>query len=125
MIPILLLVSLLLCHYLGDYCLTFPAMIRAKADGRKPWPIAVHAGIHALLVGACLATFGIGGMTVLVMMALELITHFIIDTGKAWLTASSALLRDNKRKPYWMLYGFDQLLHQMVVVAIWAYVLHP
>ena len=47
----LLLITLFICHYLADFCLTSPAMIRAKADGRNPWPILLHAGIHAGLVG--------------------------------------------------------------------------
>ncbi len=42
---LLLLISLLVCHYLADFCLTTPAMIRAKADGRNPWPILLHAAI--------------------------------------------------------------------------------
>ena len=31
---IFLLILLLVCHYLADFCLTLPVMIRAKADGR-------------------------------------------------------------------------------------------
>lgn len=31
-----LILFLLLCHYLADFCLTSPAMIRAKADGQNP-----------------------------------------------------------------------------------------
>ena len=90
--------ALLICHYLADFCLTFPAMIRAKADGRSPWPIMLHAGIHAGLVGICLLVWGISWK---LFMA-----HYLI-------------LTDMKKKPYWMLYGFDQLLHLLVIVMMW------
>lgn len=53
-----LLILLLFCHYLADFCLTTPAMIRAKTDGRTYGPILLHAGIHAALVGCCLLVYG-------------------------------------------------------------------
>jgi hypothetical protein len=30
-------------------------------------------------------------------------------------------MADMQKKPYWMLYGFDQLLHLLVIVMIWYY----
>lgn len=33
---VLLLIALFVCHYLADFCFTFTAMIKAKADGRNP-----------------------------------------------------------------------------------------
>ena len=85
----LLLVALLVCHYIADFCLTSPSMIRAKADGRNVRPILSHASVHALLMGLCLLLWGV--------------------------------LANQQRKPYWMLYGFDQLLHLLVIVGIWYY----
>lgn len=114
-----LLLVLLVCHYLADFCLTFPAMIKAKADGRNPWPILVHAGIHAGLVGVCLLCWQISWKPLLMMMALELISHFLFDTAKGRLSARFPRLANPQGKPYWMLYGFDQLLHLSVIVIIW------
>ena len=54
-----------------------------------------------------------------VLMALELFSHFIIDTLKAKLSVKYPRLADPHQKSYWMLYGLDQLLHQLVVIAIW------
>lgn len=118
-IAVLLLISLLVCHYLADFCLTSPAMIRAKADGRNPWPILLHAGIHAVLVGICLLLWGVSWKLLLILMLLELVSHFLVDTAKGFLTARYLILTDMKKKPYWMLYGFDQLLHLLVIVMIW------
>lgn len=114
-----LLIFLLVCHYLADFCLTSPVMIRAKADGRNVWPILLHASVHAFLIGLCLLLWGISWKLVLLMMLTELVTHFLIDTGKGRLTARYPTLADQQRKPYWMLYGFDQFLHLLVIVIIW------
>jgi hypothetical protein len=116
----LLLVALLVSHYLADFCLTLPVMIRAKADGRRLWPIALHAAVHAALMGLCLMVYGMSVRLLMALMALELVTHFAIDVAKARLSARFPFWSDIRQKPYWMLYGFDQLLHQMVVIAIWC-----
>lgn len=118
---IVLLVIMLICHYLADFCLTSPSMIKAKADGRNPWPILLHASVHALLIGLCLLVWGIEWKLLLLLMLVELISHFLIDRGKGRLTFYSPLLADQQKKPYWMLYGFDQLLHLLIIVIIWNY----
>ena len=121
MSPTLLLISMLVCHYLADFCLTTPKMIRAKADGRNPWPIMLHAAIHAGLMTICLLLWAISWKAVLLAMAVEWITHFLIDWTKARLSIRFLILTDQQQKPYWMLYGLDQLLHQLVIVGIWYY----
>lgn len=115
----LLLLALLICHYLADFCLTTPKMIRAKADGRNIGPILLHAGIHTVLMGLCLLIFGASWKLLLLLMLAELVSHFLIDTGKGRLTARFPKLADMQQKPYWMLYGFDQLLHLLVIMGIW------
>lgn len=115
----LLLIALLICHYLADFCLTWPALIRSKADGRNVWPILLHAAVHAVLMGVCLLVFGVTTEQLFLLMSLELVTHFIIDVGKAALSVKIPLLADVTRKPYWVLFGLDQLLHQLVVAVIW------
>lgn len=115
----LVLVSLIICHYLADFCLTWPELIRVKADGKDQWPIVLHATIHALLMGFCLLVYGIEWQLLLLLVLLELLSHFIIDTTKARLSIRFPYWTDMRRKPYWMLYGLDQLLHQLVIVLIW------
>ena len=39
---------------------------------------------------------------------------------KGRLTALYPVLDDQHSKPYWMLYGFAQLLHLLVLVLIWS-----
>lgn len=117
----LLLSTLLVCHYFADYCFTFPAMIKAKADGRNPWPILLHAVIHAGLVGLCLLVWDVSWNLLLMLALVELVSHFLIDTTKGRFTARYSILANMQKKPYWMLYGFDQLLHLLVIVIIWYY----
>ena len=116
---VLLLIGLLLCHYVADFCLTWPALIRSKADGRNIRPILMHAGVHAVLMGGCLLVYGVSARQLLILTLFELITHFLVDTAKAQVSVRFPLLADVKQKAYWMLFGLDQLLHQLVVVAIW------
>ena len=118
---ILFLIVLLVCHYLADFCLTLPVMIRAKADGRQLWPIMMHSMVHAVLMGICALLFGVNIPTVLYLMTFEAATHFVIDLSKARLSVHYPRLADATHKSYWMLYGLDQLLHQMVVIGIWAF----
>lgn len=115
----LLLITLLICHYLADFCLTWPALIRSKADGRNVWPILLHAAVHAVLMGCCLLVFGVSMELAFWLMLLELVTHFVIDTSKAAVSVKVPLLADVRQKPYWVLFGLDQLMHQLVVVVIW------
>ena len=121
---ILLLVFLLVCHYLADFCLTWPKLVAAKSDGRNLWPIALHSSVHALLIGLCLIVFGVEWQLLLVLMMTELVSHFAIDVLKAQISIRFSYWSDNRYKPYWMLYGFDQLLHQMVVIVIWYLAVH-
>ena len=114
-----LLIFLFICHYLADFCLTTPSMIKAKADGKNPLPIILHSLAHAILMGICLLMFAVGWQLVVLLMALEMATHFLIDTSKGLITSHFKFLSDNSRKPYWILYGSDQLLHQTVIIIIW------
>lgn len=116
-----LLLSLLFCHYLADFCLTSSAMIRAKSDGQNPWPIVLHAAIHTGLMAICLLLWTTFWKAVLLAMAVEWGTHFLIDWAKARLSVRFPRLADPQQKPYWMLYGLDQLLHQLVIIGIWYY----
>lgn len=115
----LLLIALLVCHYLADFCLTMPVIIRAKTDGKSLWPIVFHATIHAVLIGLCLVVYGIRWQLLLALMMAELISHFVLDVSKTQISIRFPYWSDHRRKPYWMLHGLDQLLHQLVLIMIW------
>lgn len=115
---LVMLVFMLICHYLADFVLTTDKMIEAKSDGRQLGPIMMHASVHAVLMSCVVLLMLNGWECALAVFAIEAVTHFLIDTAKGRLTAHYPLLSDMHGKPYWMLFGFDQLLHLMVIVVI-------
>ncbi|QFQ11665.1 DUF3307 domain-containing protein [Pseudoprevotella muciniphila] len=117
----LLLTSLIVCHFFADFCLTTSSMIRAKADGKVLLPILEHSFVHALLMGFCLLLFETAWKILIMLMVFEMLSHFLIDTGKGLIMSHFKIFADNRRKPYWILYGFDQLLHQTIIILIWMF----
>lgn len=113
-----LLVSLIGCHFVADYCLTTPQMIKAKASGEKLQYLFLHSLVHALLMGIVFFVFGIAAKTALMLFALELCSHFVIDYLKGLAGRLSPACADNQQKPFWVLYGFDQTLHLLIIVAM-------
>lgn len=114
-----LLICLITCHYLADFQWTTPCMITAKAKGKPLMPILNHAAVHATLIILCLCAFGKPWVLCILLSLAELLTHFLIDLSKGRLTAHYPTLADNTKKPFWQLYGLDQLLHLWVIVGIW------
>ena len=120
-----LLISLLFCHFLADYCFTSPHMLEAKTTGKKLQYIVLHSLVHAALMSIVLLVFGIEIKTVLLLFSFELTTHFIIDYLKGLFGRLFPDYADNSQKSFWMLYGFDQLLHLLVIVAMVYYTATP
>lgn len=114
----LLLTILLVCHYVADFVLTTPGMIAAKAEGKPLLPIAGHAAVHAALMLPCLMAAGVSVFVCAQLGALEWCSHLAIDTAKGRLMSRHPKLANAQHKAYWQLFGFDQLLHVLVIVAI-------
>ena len=118
-----LLTLLFFGHYLGDYTpLATTNMHVAKATGYPLWPIARHAGVHAILVLVILLVASVSVELALQLAAFEIVTHFIIDVAKGRITAQYARLQDNTGYPHWMLFGLDQWLHAVVLIWIFSWV---
>jgi len=77
--------------------------------------------VHAVLMGIFALFFGVSVPTMICLMAIEAASNFVIDLSKVRLAGHHPQLADATGKPYWMLYGLDQLLHQMVVICIWSF----
>ena len=113
-----LLISLFICHFLADYCLTTPQMIKAKASGKKLQHIFFHSCVHAILMGLVFLAFSVSWKSILLLFSFELCSHFVIDYMKGFVGRQFTSLADNQQKPFWILYGLDQLLHLLVIVAM-------
>ncbi len=118
---ILLLALLFLCHFLADFSpLSTDWMLRAKSKGSPLFPIFVHAGVHASLMFAVLFFF-IPFTLAWQLATFQWFTHFIIDVCKGKMNVLFPAVANSTNKSYWVLFGFDQLMHQlMIVVMVWA-----
>lgn len=122
-----LLLSLFFCHFLADFTpLSTPWMLKAKRFGNPLFPIFCHAAIHATLM--CIAISFYVGFDALQfrfditdkLVLFQLFSHFLIDVSKGRITAKYPLLQDISKPIFWALFGFDQLLHATVIIAMVA-----
>ncbi len=115
-----LFVFLLICHFLADFTpLSTSWMLRAKQFGKPLFPIFAHASVHAVLMLVVLLFFTYPEKALLLAL-IQLMAHFLIDTWKGKMSLWFPVFQDNTKKEFWMLMGFDQLLHQLTIVLMIA-----
>ncbi|HSM32144.1 MAG TPA: DUF3307 domain-containing protein [Woeseiaceae bacterium] len=115
-----LLASLLLAHFLGDFTpLASQSMQRAKAIGAPVGPIALHALVHAALVAIVVAAVVSPGVRLVALAgAIEFLSHLGLDWGRGRLGRSITALFDPSRQIFWTAFGLDQAAHAIVLVGI-------
>lgn len=117
----LLLILLFVCHYLGDFTpLSNAWMQQAKQFGRPLFPILCHAAVHAFLMLIVLLFF-IEPKIALSLSLFQCLAHFSIDVLKGKMNGWFPILQDASKKGYWMIFGFDQLLHQATILTMVGY----
>jgi len=117
-----ILIGLFICHWLADYThLSTAWMLNAKRFGRPSFPILVHASVHTLLMSLVLLCLGV--QNILVLASFQLLTHFLIDTLKGKMNLWFPALQSPANKWHWVVFGFDQLLHALVIIAMAACVI--
>ena len=115
---IILGVLLCICHFLGDFTpLSNAWMLRAKQFGTPLFPIAMHALVHAVLMFLVLLFF-VSFNLALNLFFIQWASHFLIDTWKGRMNTWVPFLQDNSKRGYWMMLGFDQLLHQLTILGM-------
>ncbi len=118
----MLLLSLFFCHFLADFPLSNKWMLDAKQKGTPFFPILVHAGVHAVLMGIVLILFlhdePNGWFYILKLIPFQWFTHFGIDVLKGKTMVWYPSTADPKNKIYWLLFGFDQFLHAVVILLM-------
>ncbi|MFC1530646.1 DUF3307 domain-containing protein [Gemmatimonadota bacterium] len=115
-----LLTFLLVGHFLGDFtALSTPRMQEAKRKGTPIGPIALHALVHALLVGVAVAAIARPDpMLLLGAVTVEFWTHLGLDWFRGRMTARRPALADPGQPVFWTVLGLDQLAHGLVLVGI-------
>lgn len=118
-----ILIGLFICHFLGDYThLSTAWMLNAKSLGKPTYPIFCHALVHSVLMFLILSFgFGIYGNTLIALFIFQLITHFLIDVWKGRMNGWFPALQSPANKWHWIVFGFDQLLHALVIITMSNY----
>ncbi len=102
-------------HFVCDFPLQAnPWMYRNKGIYMHPGGIA-HAGIHALGTLLVLAPF-IGSASVFYAI-IDMLVHYHIDWAKMNVSKRYDLQPNNSER-FWILLGFDQLLHHITYFVI-------
>lgn len=117
-----ILIGLFICHWLADYTpLSTTWMLKAKQFGKPLFPIFTHAAVHAWLMTLVLIWF-IGFTNVCIYLIIfQLVTHFLIDMLKGKMNSWFPVVQSNTNKWHWIIFGFDQLLHALVIITMSAY----
>src|ERR1043166_5415962 len=102
-------------HFLCDFVLQTAYLYRNKGIYGHPAGF-IHAGLHAL--GSLPAILLIGGAPGLIAMIVigEFLVHYHVDWSKLYIDKRFRLRID--RSAYWVVFGLDQLLHQITYIVI-------
>jgi len=102
-------------HLLADFIWQTGWMVRNKGSYGHPGGMA-HAGLHGLLTVAVLIWTPMATVSVLAVVAAEIVLHYHIDWTKDQLLTRWE--QNPQQKGYWALTGLDQFAHQLTYVAI-------
>ena len=126
----IILIGLFICHWLADYThLSTAWMLNAKRLGKPLFPIFMHALNHASIMGIFLFAYCKFSITsifdcgVFDMILFQLITHFLIDVWKGRMNGWFPSLQSPANKWHWIVFGFDQLLHAIVIILMSYYLI--
>lgn len=121
-----LLALLFICHWAADFThLSRPYMLQAKRNGQPFLPILDHALVHAVLMGICCNLYL--GYPLLnwrydlcdTLFLIQLSSHFLIDLWKGKMNVWFPSLTNPTNPYHWYVFGFDQLLHILVIILMW------
>lgn len=116
---LIILVLFQFTHWLADYThLSTKWMLDAKRLGKPIEPIFIHALIHTILIQIVLVCFVKDWLLIIELMVFQLFTHWIIDILKGRMNGWFPNLQSPANKFHWYVFGFDQLLHQIVLIVI-------
>jgi hypothetical protein len=111
----ILLIAFQIKHFVADFPLQFPFMLRKHAPG---WdflgPLALHCGVHAfmtLIIVLCVRP------ALWYLAIFDFVVHFAMDRIKAG-PRFLGRYNDNRKTSYWVALGFDQMVHHLTHLYI-------
>ena len=102
-------------HWVADYLLQTARMVREKGHYGRLGGI-LHAGVHAVCSSLVLWPLGVPLATTAAFVVGEFILHYHIDFGKETLSRRLGDSPANHR--FWIVLGFDQMLHHLTYAAM-------
>ncbi len=121
MSSIWLLMALFVCHFLGDFThCSDKRMLAAKRLGKPFTPILVHGMVHGTFMGIVLMLFKVDTILAIELYLFQTWSHALIDTLKGRMNGWFPTLQNPGLARHWYLFGFDQLLHALIIILMWA-----
>lgn len=104
-------------HWIADFLLQTPAMIRDKGHYGRPLGV-LHSVIH--IIGSAPVLFWLTSGekvgSVVAVLAAEFVIHYHIDWSKEKLNHRVGMSPDHAR--FWYAIGADQMLHQLTYIGM-------
>jgi len=111
------LVLLEIKHFVCDFVLQTAYLYRNKGIYGHPAGF-IHAGLHAAGSLPAILILSHSAGLVAVILAVEFLVHYHVDWLKLYLDKHYRL--GINQSIYWMIFGADQLIHQITYIAILA-----
>ena len=112
------LLALQLKHFLCDFVLQTEYQVRTKGIYGHFGGI-LHAGLHILGTIPALVIFDAPPVTAAAILGIEFVIHYHTDWTKVQIDKRYKWGFDDQR--YWILFGADQLVHQLTYLGIVTY----
>ena len=104
-------------HFLCDFVLQTRYQKSSKSNYGHPGGL-IHAGIHVLGSVPAILVLTDSPLFIAAIVACEFVVHHHVDWLKAQINKRRALTHDDRL--YWIVFGADQLLHQLSYIVILA-----
>jgi len=108
-------------HFLCDFVLQTSEQVRNKGTYLHPAGI-VHAGLHAIGSIPALLILTRSPLPLIALPVFEFAFHYHTDWAKVKLDRYLRL--NDQNTLYWVIFGTDQLIHQLTYIAMTAAVLY-
>jgi hypothetical protein len=102
-------------HFLCDFVLQTNYQVRTKGIYGHAGGF-IHSGLHAVLTIPALLVLGASLKAIALVMVVEFAIHYHTDWAKAQIDQRTQWGFADHR--YWILFGADQLIHQLTYLAI-------
>ena len=104
-------------HFVCDFVLQTAYLYRNKGIYGHPAGF-IHAGLHAAGSLPAILIVSHAPLLVAAILAVEFLIHYHVDWLKLYLDKHYRL--GINQSAYWMIFGADQLIHQLTYIAILA-----